>query len=75
MASVAVNKSPSIAEKRFVLRTRTCSGHSPEDIIDMLRGERFTGNMVVNFSQGGVCSVIIEERTQLPHLTAANNCA
>ncbi len=55
------------SEKRFELRARTFTGVGPEDVIKALRGERFTGRVTVDMSQGGAVSVLAEDRS---HLTA-----
>lgn len=61
------------AEKRVLVRTREFYDITPEEILEILRCERFTGNMTVNFSQGGVCSVRAEDRASISHLTGSNN--
>ena len=59
-------------EKRSEIRVRIFRDATPEDVIRQLEIERFTGNMTVNMSQGGVCGVQVEERI---HLTGRNNSA
>lgn len=58
-----------VDEKRSNLRTRTYKGYTPEEVLALLRVERFSGNMSVNFAQGGIASVVAEDRQGGHHLT------
>jgi hypothetical protein len=61
-----------VMDRRAVVRTRSFNAN-PEDVIDLLRGERFTGRVTIDMSQGGACSVQAEDRSQLPFIAANNN--
>ena len=55
-------------ETRAVVRTRSCSGGAIESVpslLDILHRERFTGKVVVEMSQGGVRSILAEDRQQI----------
>lgn len=68
--NVAVPRAIRIIEKRSSIRVRTYASSDPETVFDLLRMERFTGRVVFDMSEGGVCMVQAEDRT---HLTSNTN--
>lgn len=54
-----------VATQRTEIYVRTFRDTTPEDVLALLKTERFTGNMTINFSQGGVCNIHVEARTHL----------
>lgn len=61
------------SEKQVVVRTRDFGAVPVNELVARLKSERFTGNMTVNFAQGGVCSIRAEDRAAITHLTEGNN--
>ena len=55
-----------VSEKRSLVRTRTFTGVPAEEILNLMRRESFTGRVVVDMSQGGVCAVQVEDRASVP---------
>ena len=62
-----------VAEKRSMVRTRTFTGQSVEDVCALMKRERLTGRIIIDMSQGGVSSVQAEDRRELSDLTPHEN--
>ena len=73
MSLLIASRQIRVSEKRAAIRTRTYAGMLPEEVVEMLRIERFTGRMTVDFSEGGICNLLAEDRTAIPFMAANNN--
>lgn len=73
MSGVIAARGQRVTEKRIALRTRTFTGVAPEDVLQVLRSEHFTGRVTFDMSQGGCSTVQAEDRAQMPYLTPGNN--
>jgi hypothetical protein len=52
-------------ESQTVLRKRTFVGVPVQDVIQNLHGERFTGKLILNMSQGSIGAIVAEDSQQL----------
>lgn len=56
-----------VREKRTIMRARVFpAGANIEEVMAFLYRESFTGRLTVDMSQGGVCAVQAEDRTDRP---------
>lgn len=64
-----------VRERRSIVRTRTYSVHAYEvdSVFAELKSQKFTGKLVVDFNQGGVNQITVEDKQALPYLTAHNS--
>jgi len=57
------------SEVRSLVRTRSCTGavEAVPALLGILHRERFTGQVVIEMSQGGVRRMVAEDRQQIAH--------